>query len=361
MSQDLPQDRDQQATATATDVRPRIVLPKALPIPKPLSDSAVRPGFVALRALTAGLDIERTDGEAALDRIMPLLEALEDDDVPPRVNVSVRNTAIAALGVLGRILAIRPDAVRYAPNHSLIYLDSLEDILLSLLQTDTVLQMTAEDKKEVAAMAEPLFSKRDEYSGLAHGFAKFRIIDAAKLEVIGKEGGYKALARDLEILVTVFRQAWPKIGNGLPFTQQDLAQLSRDATALNLAIGIKEQNPNLPKEANVLRRRVLALFRLAEDDIRRLVSGLYGYDAVESIIPSFSNSPKGTRSKGTQGAEAEAATNADATEPASDAPGTSASTSSAQRPSGFVINNPENLPITPPFIEDADDDKKRTA
>lgn len=355
MSDDRLKDENSEA---ATNVRPRIVLPRALPVPKPLGDSSAGPAFAALRALTAGLDAERTDGEAALDRILPLLEAIEDDDVPPRVNVSVRNTAIAALGALARVLAIRPDAVRHAPNHSLIYLDNFEDILLAMLQADTFLQMTAEDKKEVAAMAEPLFAKRDEYSSLAQGFARFKVIDLSQLEVVGKEGGYKALARDLEILVTLFRKAWPKIGAGLPFTQQDLAQLSRDATALNVAIGIKEQNPNVPKEANVLRRRVLTLFRLAEDDLRRLASGMYGEDAVDSIIPRFSNSPRGTR----KGAQAETGSDTGvASDPANAAPtDAAASSSSAQRPSGFVINNPENLPITPPFIEE-DDAKKESA
>lgn len=357
MSEDLLQDKNTQTTASNAPVR--IALPRALPVPKPLSASAGGPAFAALRALTSGLDVARTDGEAALERITPLLDAVEDDDVPPRVNVSVRNTAIAALGALARILAIRPDAVSHSPNHSLIYLDNFEDILLGMLHADTVLQMTTEDKKELAAMAAPLFAKRDEYSSLAQGFARFKIIDASQLDVVGAEGGYKALARDLEILVTLFRKAWPKIGSGLPFTQQDLAQLSRDATALNLAIGVKEQNPNVPKEANLLRRRVLTLFRLAEDDLRRLASGLYGEDAVDSIIPRFSNSPKGSRKGGQVDAGSNADTSAEQSSSAeSDA--SNSSGSSAQRPSGFVINNPENLPITPPFIEE-EDAKKETA
>lgn len=345
-------DRDTQAAVTGA--RPPTVLPKVLPIPKPLSEGSAGPGFAALRALTAGLDVKRTDGEAALERINHLLEAIADEDVLPRVNASVRNTAIAALGVLARILAMRPDAVRYAPSHNLIFLDSLEDILLAMLQSDTAVQMTTEDKKELASKAEPLFAKRDQYASLAHGFARFGSIDATQLEVVGKEGGYKALARDLEILVAAFRQNWAKIGNGLPFTQQDLAQLSRDATALNLAIGIKEQNLGVPKEANVLRRRVFTLFRLAVADLRRLAINLYGEDAVDSIIPGFSNSPKGSRNgKGEEtGAETEVVSNADTP--------SAPSNPSAQRPSGFVINNPENLPITPPFIEE-DDAKKESA
>lgn len=346
------------ASAANVTTRPRLVLPKPLPIPKPLSEGTAGPAFAALRALSAGVDVERTDGEAALDRIEPLLEAIDEEDVIPRVNVSVRNTAIAALGVLPRILAMRPDAVRHAPHHSLLYLDSLEDILLAMLQADTALQMTAEDKKELALRAEPLFAKRDEYASLAYGFAKFRTIDMSQLEVVGKEGGYKALARDLEILVAAFRQAWPKIGSGLPFTQQELAQLSRDATALNVAIGAKEQNPTLPKEANVLRRRVLTLFRLAEADLRRLAIALYGEDAVDSIFPTFSNSPKGSRGRGDQSGAGDEGSDAqdDASSPTTTAP----SGASVQRPSGFVINNPENLPITSPFIEE-DGAKKESA
>lgn len=344
------------ATATA---RPRTVLPKPLPVPKPLSDGAAGPGFAALNALTAGLDVARTDGEAALARIEHLLEAIAEEDVIPRVNVNVRNTAIGALGVLSRILAIRPDAERYAPNHDLIYLDNLEDILLAMLQADMALQMSAEDRKELATKAEPLFAKRDEYASLAYGFAKFRIIDMSQLEAVGKEAGYKALARDLEILVAAFRQAWPRIGSSLPFTQQELAQLSRDATALNVAIGIKEQNPTLPREANLLRRRVLTLFRLAEDDLRRLASGLYGEDAVDSIIPRFSNSPKGSRPKGEPGVEAEDSSTENLTS-APSSPSAAQTSSSALRPSGFIINNPENLPITPPFIEE-DDAQKESA
>jgi hypothetical protein len=53
------------ATTTTTTnahatARPRTVLPKALPVPKPPSDGAAGPGFAALNALTAGLDVERS-------------------------------------------------------------------------------------------------------------------------------------------------------------------------------------------------------------------------------------------------------------------------------------------------------------
>lgn len=67
-------------------------------------------------------------------------------------------------------------------------------------------------------------------------------------------------------------------------------------------------------------------------------------NAVANIIPGFSNSPKGSRNgKGEEsGVETEAASHADTPfAPANP---------SAQRPSGFAINNPANLPITPPFI-----------
>ncbi len=211
----------------------------------------------------------------------------------PRLNTSVRSAAITGLGALQRILAIRPDAVTTAPNHDLIYLDAFEDVLLALLHTDTAVQMSSEDRKALAARAEPLFAKRDQYVGLAQGLARFGQMDARQLEAIGKEPGYKALGRDLSILVAAFRQNWNKVGKGMPFTLQDLAQLDRDATALNVAIGEKEQNPDAPREVTLMRRRVFTLFRLAVADIRRLAIYLYGEDAVDEIIPSFSNFAKG--------------------------------------------------------------------
>jgi hypothetical protein len=320
------------------------------------STGAVGPSLGALGALTAGMDIEPTVGEAALARIAHLLETTVDEDALPRINTSVRSAGITALGACPRIIAMRADAVRRIPTHDLVYLDFFEDILLALLHTDTAVLMSTEEKKELTMQAEVLYGKRDQYSSLAHGFVRFGLMDPQPLAIVGKEGGYKALARDISILVAAFRHNWAKVGKGVPFTLQDLAQLDREATELNVAIGLKEQSPEAPREVNLLRRRVYALFRKAVEDLRRLAIYLYGEDAVDDIIPGFSNFSKGSRgAKGEEEVATTSETPAAATTPGAAAP------SAQERPSGFKVNNPENLPITDPFISETDEEKKESA
>lgn len=333
-----------------------------LPIPKVVASksAAVGPSLASLSALngtlTGTLNVEPDMGEAAVGRLQPLLDAITEGDVLPRLNTSARNVAITALGVHPRILAMRADAARMLPNHNLVYIDCFEDILLALLHSDTAVQMSSEDKKELAEKAVGFYAKRDKYNNLARGFAEFGQIDPAQIEVVGKEGGYKALARDLSILAKVYRQNWPKLGSSLPFSLQDVAQLDRDSLLVNTLLGAKEQSPEAPREVNVLRRRIYTLFRMAIADLRRVAIYLYGEEAVDAIIPGFSNFTKpgrGTKGEAEGDATAEtdsadnSATDADATlaTPASPAP---------QRPSGFIVNNPENLPITNPFSDDED-------
>lgn len=351
---------------STNDSPQRVVLPTVLPLPAALrvpATGAVGPALTALDALTVGFEVEPTTGEAALERVTPLTEAIPENEVVPRLNTNVRNAAITALGAHERIIAIRPDALVHAPHHNLIYLDNFKDITLAMLHTDTAVQMSIEDKKDLAGMAEVLYAKRDQFSSLARGLARFGQLDARQLEVVGTEAGYKALARDASILVAVFRHNWDRVGKGLPFTQQDLAQLDREATALNVAIGRKEQNADAPREATLQRRRMFTLFRMAVEDIRRLAVYLYGEDAVDQIVPNFSNFAKGS-GRSTKD-EDETTTSADTATGTTAATGTTttgaaATTSAQQRPSGFVVNNPENLPITNPFIEE-DDGKKETA
>jgi hypothetical protein len=338
-----------------------------LPVPKVV---ASKPGSVGpssasasalTDALTGTLAVEPDMGEAAVARLQPLLDAIGDDEVVPRLNTSARNVAITALGAQPRILAMRPDAVRMLPNHDLIYIDCFEDLLLALLHSDTAVQMSAEDRKELAEKAVGFYAKRDQFGGLAHGFARFGQIDPAQIEVVGKEPGYRALARDLSILAKVFRQNWSKFGSGLPFTLQEVAQLDRDSLVLNALIGAKEQTTEAPREVNVLRRRIYTLFRMAIADLRRLAIYLYGEDAVDSIIPGFSNFAKSTRGgKGEEGADATQntdsglAVDANGVTPGAQAAPSSQAQSAPQRPSGFIVNNPENLPITNPFSDDED-------
>lgn len=338
-----------------------------LPVPKASKSGPVGPSHAALSALTGTINVEPDMGEAAVARLQPYLDAIAEDDVVARLNTSARNVAITALGAYPRILAMRADAARRLPNHDLVYIDCFEDLVLALLHSDTAVQMSAEDKKELTEKAMGFYAKRDQFGGLAHGFARFGQIDAAQIEVVGREGGYKALARDLSILAKVFRQNWSKFGNSLPFTLQDVAQLDRDSLLINALLGAKEQTTDAPREVNVLRRRIYTLFRMAVADLRRLATYLYGEDAVDSIIPGFSNFTKATRGgKGEQGGETAAGatpavdTDDGAAVDANPATPVAAKTATAPRPSGFVVNNPENLPITNPFIEE-EDDKKETA
>lgn len=299
------------------------------------------------------VQIPLTRGAAAYQRIAHLADAISESQLQ-RVNTDLTATSISARGAWPKIKSARADILRKNPNHDMKLFDAYEDICVSLGHVDAQVNATEEENRVLTGQWEAIKAEVINAKGYLLGLAGYGDINSVPLRKIGTEFGYRATLTDANTVIELLAQNWPKFGENPPFSAERLQEFDAEVAAFGEAVGLKEQNPEGPRAELLRRRRVNTLFRLATADIREAIIYTYGESRVGEFVPSFSNATG--KSRGTSSKE-----DAPTPQPEGSATDAPENASARQRPSGFVINNPENLPITAPFMEDEDDDKKRTA
>lgn len=292
--------------------------------------------------------IPLTLGAAAYQRIAHLADAIPESELQ-RVNTDLTATSISALGAWPKIKATRADILRKSPTHDMTYFDAYEDISISVGHVDAQVNATEEENRVLTGQWEAIKAEVSNAKSYLLGLAGYGDINAVPLRKIGTEFGYRATLTDANTVIELLAQNWPKFGDNPPFSTERLQEFDAEVAAFAIAVGLKEQNPEGPRIELMRRRRVNTLFRLANTNLKEVLIYTYGEARVGEFIPSFSNASG--KSRNTK----------DDVEPQPEAEPAPVNTSAQQRPSGFVVNNPDNLPITPPFIEDDADDKKRSA
>jgi hypothetical protein len=295
--------------------------------------------------------IPLTLGAAALQRILHLADAIPESELQ-RVNTDLTASSVSARGAWPKIKTARADILRKNPTHDMTLFDAYEDICISLGHVDAQVNATEEENRVLTGQWEAIKAEVIHAKNFLLGLAGYLDINEVPLRKLGSEFGHRATLTDANTVIELLAQNWPKFGETPPFSAERLQEFDAEVAAFGVAVGVKEQNPEGPRVELMRRRRVNTLFRLANASIREAIIYTYGEARVGEFVPSFSNATG--KSRGTN--------KEDATNPQGDTfTEVQENASARQRPSGFVINNPENLPITPPFIEDEDDDKKRTA
>lgn len=293
----------------------------------------------------------RTKGEESYLEIAHLSDAYAENELV-RVTTDLEATSVTAIGAVPKIKAAMPDVQRKLPQHDMKYFESFEAIAWALAYVCSQVNATEEENRALTAQAESIKAKLTELKNFLVNHAKSVDINMTALRKIGTEFGYKALLTDSGTVLELLLQHWDALASKLPTDAPSPQEFDQELVAFRTALAAKEQNPEGPRLELVRRRRVNTLFRRAVADIREALIYTYGETKVGDYIPGFSNS-SGRSSSRNESSEEEPEAGSEAGQQTSTA---------ARRPSGFVINNPENLPITAPFIEeDEEDNNKRTA
>ncbi len=282
-----------------------------------------------------------TIGGAALARIYKLAEVIPEDELD-RVNVDLTAASVTGLGAWPKIKAARADVVRKLPHHDMTYYDAFEDICVAMGHVQSRVVATEEESRELMGQADNIKETVNVVKNFLVGHAGFGTVNMLPLKKIGSEFGYRALLEDAGVVLELLTENWQTLGPNAPFSEERLHAFDREIEDFRVAVGIKEQDPEGPRAELLLRRRLHTLFRRAVSDIRVALMYTYGEDKVGEYVPGFSNAT---------GKPREAA-------PKPATPAGQENTSTAPRPSGFVVNNPNNLPITDPFISDEAEGKK---
>jgi hypothetical protein len=315
------------------------------------SNSGAANAFITPSPTVNPLERPRTKGELAYLTIAHLADAYPESELL-RVTTDLEATSVTAIGAVPKIRAARADVLRKIPHHDMTYFDLFEAIAWALAYVCAQVNATEEENRALTAQAESIKSKINELKNFLVNHAKAADINMTALRKIGTEFGYKALLSDAGTVLELLLQNWDELASKLPADAPSPQAFDQEVADFRMAMGRKEQDPDGPRQELIRRRRVNTLFRHAVANIREALIYTYGESKVGDYIPGFSNASGKSTSRNTDG-EGEPSSS-------SDSDVTQDLTSAARRPSGFVVNNPEKLPITDPFISE-EDDKQESA
>ncbi|MEY2931199.1 MAG: hypothetical protein RL033_1948 [Pseudomonadota bacterium] len=267
-----------------------------------------------------------------------------DEDSLIQLNVDVVSAVTTVLGKLPKLRALRPEIVQHLQTFDVERFDRLEEYACALNHANTLHRGTLEHRSNIIELGAGVTQLRDRLSNVALSLTDFGLINAELLKDVKKTPGYKALASDVFLLVTIFKENWSQIQSRSPVTAELLDEAAQSASELMGAIAEKDDGPSTPAEAAGLRQRAYTLFFNAYEDARAAVAYLRR-NAKEEVIDNIAPTLFSSRGRAISAALAAKAKETEA--PATDAkPNPSSPAADVTVP---VINNPHNLPIDSPF------------
>ena len=204
------------------------------------------------------------------------------------INVDVNATVVTAMGSVAELETYRPQLAKLPTEDAIRALDKLDLYARALGQAHAIFL------RQDAASVEPMeASKRVvEARGLLLSVATLLVhrkaIEESALGQLKGTVGFKNQSNDVLQLVDVLRDAIAKGTDGGLVTSAELDEAERAVQALMLAMGRREQGPQMQSEAAELRQRCFTLLVRAYDELRRSIGYLRYYEEdVDTIIPSL--------------------------------------------------------------------------
>jgi hypothetical protein len=292
----------------------------------------------------------RIPAEDAFRALLPEMDALAEAELSIPT-VDIMSAVSIVLGVWPRLQALRPEIERQLPHFNLARFDQLELYAKALHHANALFRMATSPKQGLADRANELTAIRDRLLTDARSLANYGLLDGESLKECKTALGYKALASDIAVLLTVFKERWPAIKQRTPVTVELLNDANDRAEELLEAVAVKDQAPVTAGEAGERRRRAFTVFARAYKDAQRAVAYLRAdFDDAEQLAPSiFTNRPKRRTDESDEAPGR--------VEPSS-ASGRGTSVGSASNESATAARNgrvnitvdPNGLPITPPLV-----------
>jgi hypothetical protein len=229
----------------------------------------------------------RNASSAALDRILPELKALPASEVRSNI-VDVPTAVSRVLGAAPKVLALRADIVRDAPNVDIRKLESLQDYAYALQEAHVRCLATGKSPDELRALGEEGDALRDLLRSDAVALVNRGLIDPACLAACSGLAGYKTIATELGVLSSVMIAHWPQIQGKCGVTEQDLKRAQGIAQALLAYVGVRDQSPEMKAAAIDLRDRAFTVLANSYDQACRAVTFLrWNEGDADQIAPSL--------------------------------------------------------------------------
>ena len=227
---------------------------------------------------------------AAFERVLPEARSLKADKVQP-LNAEAPAVASRVLGAIPNILAMRDEIARQAPLIPIDRLEQLETYAHALQEAHVRCLSTRKTPTDLRALGEQGDLLRDTLRVDCKALVKRGVIDGDRLAACQGQPGYKIIATELGILVSVMQSCWPQIEGKSAVSAADLERARGIAEALLAFSGAREQSPaqraaaavdvrdrifTLLVENYAIAQRVIQFLRFDEGDAEKFVPSLFG-------------------------------------------------------------------------------------
>lgn len=222
----------------------------------------------------------------ALEALREALMAMPDAQVQREVRLDASVAADVAEAGASKLVAYRAALVAQFGADAGTLVDELPIVARAAKQADIELTR-AYPSGDVSVMHKEVSTAYELLMTDAQSLANRKLIDARNLEPARDIRGYQAILRSVLVLVSLLREAWPRIAAHTPLTTADIDAAERVAQQMTTALARRDHGVNRVPAAE-LRARALSLLIDRYDEARRMMTFLrWHQDDADSIVPSL--------------------------------------------------------------------------
>ncbi len=250
------------------------------------------------------------------------------------------------MGVVPKLASLREQVATHLPTFDLSNFDNIGRFAVALIYANARYHSVTSPPAALPELHEKVITLRNLFYADATALNKHGILPGDCVPKMRFGNGYKNAAGDLAILVTVFKDNWPKIAGKIPIDEVTLAEAEIAARQLLEAAGAKAQPPEVIAEATEIRAKIYTCLVNCYDQWRRALGYLrWEHDDLDAFAPSLYTGRGGSARKQTEPEPANPAT-PEAVESAAATPAVPAHPTNGSSKAKIAVG----LPGSDPFI-----------
>lgn len=232
------------------------------------------------------LDHELLEGEQALRRLRPELEALVPPFKPRAIHVP--HGVSVLLGAQPTIERMLPLMERYTPLANASRISRMRDIALAVAFVHhRSLPRPLAYPPELRALVADAYSARRRLGKAAKHLAELGLLDARRVEEIRVERGHVGTGDALLALATLFEEHWWKIEHSTPIGRPELRRAAEHGAKLLAVATERRERAHRYTKGGDLPRRTIHMMCEAYEEARRVSAYIAWYEPELRPLPSM--------------------------------------------------------------------------
>ncbi|MEY4510596.1 MAG: hypothetical protein RLZZ450_2718 [Pseudomonadota bacterium] len=211
--------------------------------------------------------------DGAFESVRDELSSIDESDLV-HINIDVMAAVTTALGVLPKVLKLRPRIEGELPKFDLWVIDRFETYVMALYEAQADYLSATRPAEPLPELVEQATKVRDTLFVDVQALVQRHLLDGDEVREVKTAVGYKALAMDLQLLANAMHRKWEVVQSKTAVQLPEILQANQLARRLLRVVGEREQAPAVAAEAAANRSRAFALFLRAYDEVRRAVTYL---------------------------------------------------------------------------------------